>query len=180
MKGDPQRSLPRSVKRTGRPPHTFLKLCETMNVRFNQDMRFANEQMLVTLFVSRLSGNRSPWGSVQVATEFYYQRGRTDVVAYTADEVVIAVEAKLEDWRAAMHQAFRNRCFANQSYVLLPKHTALRAHCYAGEFNRRQVGICYIEDGGIVVLHPAPDSDPFEPWLAARAKQHIEAAGASA
>jgi hypothetical protein len=151
-----------------------------MNVRFDRDMRFENEQTLVTVFVSRLSGNSSPWRSVQVATEFYYQRGCTDIVAYTADEGVIAVEAKLENWRAAMHQAFRNRCFANRSYVLLPKQTALRAHCYAGEFDRRRVGICYVEDGGIVVLHPAPDCDPFEPWLAARAKQHIEAAGASA
>lgn len=143
-------------------------------------MRFENEQTMVTLCVSRLSCNRSPWGCVQVATEFYYQRGRTDIVACTANEGVIAIEAKLENWRAAMHQAFRNRCFANQSYVLLPKNTALRAHRYAGEFDRRRVGICYVEDGGVVVLHPAPDSQPFEPWLAARAKRHIEAAGASA
>lgn len=143
-------------------------------------MSFENEQALVTLFVSRLSGNRSPWGVMQVATEFYYQRGRTDIVACTANEGVIAIEAKLDNWRAAMHQAFRNRCFASQSYVLLPKNTALRAHRYAGEFDRRQVGICYVDDAGIVVLHPAPDSPPFEPWLAARAKQHIEGAGASA
>lgn len=143
-------------------------------------MRFENEQMMVTLFVSRLSCNRSPWGAVQVATEFYYQRGRTDIVACTANEGVIAIEAKLQDWRAAMHQAFRNRCFANRSYVLLPKNTALRAHRYVGEFDRRRVGICYLEDGVVVVLHPAPDSQPFEPWLSERAKQHIVAAGAGA
>ena len=142
-------------------------------------MCYENEQTLVTLFVSRLSADASPWGTVQVATEFYYQRGRTDIVVYTANDCVIAVEAKLQDWRAALHQAFRNRCFAHQSYVLLPKNTALRAHRYAGEFDRRQVGICYLEDGGIVVLHPAPDSDPLEPWLSVRAKLHIEAAGAS-
>lgn len=151
-----------------------------MNVRTNQDMGFANEQTLVTSFVSRMSADESPWGAVQVATEFYYQRGRTDIVAYTAEKSVIAVEAKLDDWRAALHQAFRNRCFAHQSYVLLPKNTALRAHRYAGEFDRRQVGICYLENaGGIVVLHPVRDSDPFEPWLSLRAKLHIEAAGAS-
>lgn len=180
MTDGPQQSLARHGPGKRGSPHASLKVCETISVRVNQAMGFKNEQTLVTLFLSRLNDNRSPWGSVQVATEFYYQRGRTDIVAFTADECVIAVEAKLLDWRAAMHQAFRNRCFANQSYVLLPKTTALRAHCYAGEFDRRQVGICYVEDGGIVVLHPAPDSDPFEPWLAARAKQHIEAAGAGA
>jgi hypothetical protein len=146
----------------------------------DQDMRFANELALVEVFVSRLSTNRSPWGTVQVATEFYYQRGRTDVVAYTADESVIAVEAKLEDWRTAMHQAFRNRCFAHRSYVLLPKSTAVRAHRYAAEFDRRQVGICYLENADIVVLHPATECDPLEPWLSQRAKLYIEAAGVSA
>jgi hypothetical protein len=143
-------------------------------------MFFANEQTLVTLFVSRLSADRSPWGTVQVATEFYYQRGRTDIVAYAADESLIAVEAKLEDWHTALHQAFRNRCFAHRSYVLLPKTIALRAHRYAGEFDRRQVGICYLEAREIVVLHPSIRSEPLEPWLSSRAKLHIEATGAGA
>ncbi len=142
------------------------------------DMSFANEQTLVTLFLSRLNAARSPWGTVQVATEFYYQRGRTDIIAYTADESVIAVEAKLADWRTALQQAFRNRCFAHRSYILLPKTAALRAHCYAGEFDRRQVGICYLEGGDIVVLHPSIKSEPLEPWLSLRAKVHIEATGA--
>jgi len=152
-----------------------------MNVLTNQEMTcFENEKTLVALFLCHLSADGSPWGTVQVATEFYYQRGRTDIIAYTADECVIAIEAKLEDWRSALHQAFRNRCFAHQSYVLLPKSTALRAHRYAGEFDRRQVGICYLEPGNIVVLHPSSDSAPLEPWLALRAKLHIEASGVSA
>lgn len=138
-------------------------------------MYFQNEQVLVSSFLSRLNSNRSPWGTVQAATEFYYQRGRTDVIACTTDESVIAVEAKLEDWRAALHQAFRNRCFAHRSYVLLPKHTALRAHRYLAEFDRRQVGICYLEGLEIVVLHQAAESSPLEPWLSVLARQHIQA-----
>lgn len=143
-------------------------------------MSFANERTLVTLFVSHLSADRSPWGAVQVATEFFYQRGRTDIVAYAADESLIAVEAKLRDWRTALHQAFRNRCFAHRSYVLLPKAAAFRAHRYAGEFDRRRVGICYLEDGDIIVLHPSIKSEPLEPWLSLRAKHHIDATGAGA
>jgi hypothetical protein len=144
-------------------------------------MAFTNEKTLVASFVNRLSAEGSPWGAVQVGVEFDYQRGRTDIVACTQDESVIAIEAKLKDWRTALHQAFRNRCFAHQSYVLLPEKTALRAHRWAAEFDRRQVGICYLEKGGIengdiVVLHPAPESDPVEPWLSVRARQHIETA----
>jgi hypothetical protein len=141
------------------------------------DMCFADEKTLVSAFVSRLSPDESPWGAVQVATEFYYQRGRTDIVACTPDDSVIAVEAKLQDWRTALHQAFRNRCFAHRSYVLMPKDTALRAHRYAGEFERRRVGICYLEETAIVVLQEVADATPIEPWLSLRAKRHIEEAG---
>lgn len=143
-------------------------------------MCFANEKTLVNSFISQLSADRSPWGVVRVAKEFDYQRGRTDIVAHTIDGSVIAVEAKLNDWRTAMHQAFRNRCFAHRSYVLLPKDMAMRAHRYAGEFDRRQVGICYLGDAEIVVLHSATKCDPLEPWLLRRAQMHIEVTGASA
>jgi hypothetical protein len=140
-------------------------------------MCFVNEKTLVDSFISRLTKGQSPWGEVQVATEFFYQRGRTDVIVCTEDQSVIAIEAKLSDWRSALHQAFRNRCFANLSYVLLPKETAVRASRYDGEFERRQVGICYIEGRGIVVLKPTNDSDPIEPWLSQRAKEHIGNSG---
>ena len=143
-------------------------------------MSFANEQILVTSFLSCLTASDSPLGAVQFATEFYYQRGRTDIVAYTTDESVIAVEAKLNDWRTALHQAFRNRCFAHRSYVLLPKNIAIRAHRYAGEFERRQVGLCYLEGGDIIVLQPSTESEPLQPWLSQRAKLHIESSGANA
>lgn len=142
-------------------------------------MTFSNEQALVDSFVSRLGARGAPWPAEHVATEFYYQRGRTDVV-FTVDDSVIAVEAKLQDWRTAMHQAFRNRCFAHRSYVLLPKTIALKAHHFAGEFERRRVGICYLENSMIVVLHTALESDPIEPWLSQRAKQHIVASGSAA
>ncbi len=141
-------------------------------------MTFADEKTLVATFVAHLSANASPWGTVQAATEFYYQRGRTDVIACTSDGCIIAVEAKLEDWRIALHQAFRNRCFAHRSYVLLPKSTALRAHRYTAEFNRRQVGICYLNDDEIVLLHDAEKGEPLEPWLSVQAKSHIRSAGA--
>ena len=142
---------------------------------------FDNEQALVASFIARLAANASPWGTVYAATEFYYQRGRTDVVACTEDDCVIAIEAKLEDWRTALHQAFRNRCFAHRSYVLLPKPIALRAHLYAAEFDRRQVGICYLDGTDIVLLHDVEGAEPLEPWLSLQAKWHIQSArGASA
>src|SRR5260221_66621 len=110
-----------------RPRRRRSNLCENWGVP--DEIRFANEGCLVSSFLECLR-TASPWGSVQAATEFYYQRGRTDVVARAADGRIIAIEAKLSDWRTAMHQAFRNLCFAHQSYVLLPVLAAFRAHRY--------------------------------------------------
>lgn len=140
-------------------------------------MSFVNEKALVDTFLSQLAAGRSPWGVVRVATEFFYQRGRTDVIVCTEDNSVIAIEAKLRDWRCALDQAFRNRCFAHRSYVLLPREAAVRAARFDGEFERRRVGICYLEGRQIVELKAANDSAPIEPWLSLRAKQHIENSG---
>lgn len=136
------------------------------------DFMFESEKILVDVFVSHLRSELSPWGNVQIATEFYYQRDRTDVVAHTEDDFMLAFEAKLQDWREALHQAYRNRCFAHRSYVVLPKSTALSAFRFRREFERRRVGICYVDGFELVVLHEASETDPVQPWLLDQAKAH--------
>jgi hypothetical protein len=143
----------------------------------NNNMVFTNERMLVETFVARLAGKSSPWGRLQLAREFYYQSGRTDVIGRMKDDSLVAVEAKLTDWRTALHQAFRNRCYAEWSYVLLPEKTARLAHRFTGEFDRRQVGICYLAGSKVVVLHSARRSEPLQPWISLRARQHIDSSG---
>jgi hypothetical protein len=140
-------------------------------------MNFANEQMLVDTFVCLLMENRSPWGIVCAGREFDYSRGRTDVVAICDTDTLIAIEAKLEDWKYALHQAYRNTCFAHRSFVLLPKAAALNAFSYAGEFEKRGVGLCYIDGAGIVILQEAAHTSPLEPWLAGEAISHVHKSG---
>src|SRR4051812_28310029 len=108
-------------------------------------MIFANERALVDNFVAILEGNETPWGRVRVAREFDYSRGRTDVIAAEDSGNIIAVEAKLKDWKYALHQAYRNTSFAHQSFVLLPKVMAMAAACFIGEFEKRGVGLCYLD-----------------------------------
>src|SRR5438105_2952246 len=104
-------------------------------------MTFANEKMLVSRLLSLLESQATCWGAVRVTPEFFYSRGRTDVVAVDEDESLIAFEAKLSDWKTALHQAYRNTCFAHSSYVVLPKKTALVAFRFVGEFEKRGVGL---------------------------------------
>lgn len=135
-------------------------------------MIFESEQKLVDRFVSLLGTARTPWGKVAFSREFDYSRGRTDVVALDGD-VLIAVEAKLEDWKIALHQAYRNTCFAHRSFVLLPQKVALAAGVFRAEFQRRGVGLCYIDSASLVILQDSPLSAPLQPWLSSQAISHV-------
>lgn len=132
---------------------------------------YASERHLVEDFLDQLS-RTSPWGAVSTRPEFPYQGGRTDIVAVDQAGRVIAFEAKLAKWRDALRQAYRNTCFAHRSYVLLPKEAAMRASRAGADFTRRQVGICYLEDG-VQILQEAAEVKPLKPWLSARAAQHV-------
>lgn len=125
---------------------------------------FSTEQELVDSFLEQLI-NGSPWNTSKFGTEFNYMRGKTDIIAISPFNEVIAIEAKLSKWRGALQQAYRNRCFANQSYVLLPFETAQIAYRHEYEFDRRGVGICCIQDENITILKEAIIDEPIQPWL---------------
>jgi hypothetical protein len=135
---------------------------------------FDSEGALVDKFLNCLR-TVSPWGKVMTGVEFFYQRGRTDIVAVDDSGCVIAFEAKLVKWREALQQAYRNTCFAHRSYVVLPKNTALLAHRYSAEFALRDIGICYIWQDGVIVLQEAGKADPLQPWLAHQAISWVTA-----
>jgi hypothetical protein len=127
---------------------------------------YKTERHLIQQFVRRLRDVRCPWGTVKVSREFDYDRGRADLVAVAEEgSHLIAFEAKLEKWRHALQQAYRNTCFAHSSYVILPRCTALRAQRYAGEFARRNVGLCYIDGDTINIVLLPKKNVPIEPWL---------------
>ena len=135
---------------------------------------FKTEAFLVNSFIDLLDCSSSPWGLVRIKREFFYSRGRVDVVALRDEDHVIAFEAKLKDWRKALDQAYRNTCFAHKSYVVVPEATALAAFAFVAEFKRRGVGLCYVDNvGGISVLEEPEVSTPIEPWIAALAAIHV-------
>ena len=135
---------------------------------------YSTEKMLVDQFVRVLAGEGSPWGAVSVSCEFFYSRGRTDVLALADGDLLIAFEAKLKDWRCALDQAYRNTCFAHKSYVVVPEATALMAFAYLAEFKRRGVGLCCVDNAGrISVLEEPEVSVPIEPWIANQAAIHV-------
>jgi hypothetical protein len=133
---------------------------------------YPTERCLVNQFVRHLQSEAEDWSLISVAEEFFYHRGRTDVIAITKDGNVLAFEAKLTRWRDALQQAYRNRCFAHQSYVVLPECTARLAERYAAEFSRRAVGLCYLADEEVVVVFDPTPAAPLQPWLTRQAAAH--------
>lgn len=132
------------------------------------------EQALVEAFTGQLSNLEvSPWGPLQFATEFSYLRGRTDVIAMNGLGEIIAFEAKLRKWREALHQAYRNTCFAHFSYIVVPEKVAMKAIRHFAEFSRRSVGLCYPSTHGIVVLLEPPKLSPLQNWLSEQAAHLI-------
>jgi len=125
---------------------------------------YTTEQELVDIFLKE-SHYKEPWATFRFETEFNYCRGKTDIIAISPDNEVIALEAKLSKWRTALQQAYRNRCFADKSYVLLPFSTAQTTVCHEHEFRKRGGGICTIVDNRIVILQEAVADEPIQPWL---------------
>lgn len=128
-------------------------------------MVFTDEQSLVRRFLEHIRDVSCPWGDIRVRPEFFYNRGRTDLVAVSEDGKVIAFEAKLKKWKSALHQAYRNKCFADFSYVILPEKCASCASQYSGEFARRGVGLCFVSENDLRIIHEATESAPLQPWL---------------
>lgn len=134
---------------------------------------FPSERALIDYFLSFLRSDSTPWGKLNMKTEFSYQRGCADIVAVTESGDIIAFEAKLSRWRDATHQAYRNTCFAHESYVVLPEAIAESARVHDHEFDRRGVGLCAIIDGSIDIIKPAKRGQPLQEWLSRNALNEI-------
>jgi len=141
-------------------------------------LQFALESDLVAAAIDVLAAGLDDWGVADFGLEFDYRRGRTDIVAILETGEVIAIEAKLRDWREALQQAYRNTSFAAESYILMPLEAAQRAAQNYLEFEVRGVGICTIGAGFLEVLHPARRHEqPLEPWLTERAAAFASSSG---
>lgn len=139
---------------------------------------FAYESELVAAAIQAFAAGLDEWGVVEFGLEFDYRCGRTDIVAVSGNGSIIAIEAKLRDWRGALQQAYRNTSFASESYVLMPHAAIPRVLAHAIEFSRRGVGICVVEPDALRVVHPARRrKDPLLPALSQRAAAFASSSG---
>jgi hypothetical protein len=144
-------------------------LTSTLDKGIRHSVGFRSETELVDRVIQFLNRRKTPWGRVQTLTEWDYRSGITDILARTKNNEVIAFEAKLADWRRAIHQAYRNTTFALRSYVVLPDQVARRAEKSVEMFTSYGVGLCACAERGLSILIEARTSDPLMEWLTKRA-----------
>lgn len=74
-------------------------------------------------------------------------------------DLVVSVEAKLRDWRKALHQAQRYRRFSDLTFVLLDGSRVASAVSNLEAFKRCNVGLVSLT-GAQVTLHFVPSKNP--------------------
>lgn len=144
--------------------HIIILLC------YNQ---FMLEKDLVSDFINIVQ-YKNPWGLISFNTEFNYNGGRTDLIGTNENNDVIAIEAKLIKWKTAIQQAYRNTCFANKSYVLLPKSVSDKICKYDQYFHNRGIGLCCLENNQIKIIIEAQEENPIMPSISKKALSYIE------
>ena len=135
---------------------------------------FETEAAFVQAFISKLQTGRTDFGRVQLATEWPYSSGSVDVLARTRNDELVAIEAKLADWRSAFFQAYRSTAYADHAYVLLPEVIAHRAERNRDEFCFRGVGLCAFDGRTIRVIIKSIAQNPLMPWVNERAHAHFD------
>lgn len=134
---------------------------------------FDSEKNLVHFFDTALMKENSPFSPECKAKEFDYREGRTDVIMSDKLGNLLAFEMKLEKWKQALNQAYRNTSFAHYSYVVVPLRTAQRAVKQEHEFIRRGVGLCSVDNSRIHIEIDARKCEPLRPWLTESAIEYM-------
>lgn len=135
---------------------------------------FTTEADFVDQFVGKLAKGRTAFGRVQITTEWDHRSGFVDVLTRSRRKGLVAFEAKLDNWKRAFHQAYRNTAYANKSYVIVPGNVADRAMRDREEFELRGVGLCSFDGTAVQVLIEATEQDALLRWLRERAHEHFD------
>jgi hypothetical protein len=86
---------------------------------------------------------------------------------------IISVEAKLSDWSRALVQAYRNRQFADESWVVLDHRFYKPALAQVERFQRSGVGLASVEVTGNLYIHYHA---PASPAISTTKRWHAQAA----
>jgi hypothetical protein len=137
------------------------------------EINYHSEESLADDWSRVVVRENSPVQCREVAREFDYASGRTDLVGLDPANRLHAFELKLSKWRKALDQARRNTCFAHYCYVVLPARSAQAALKAQDEFERHGIGLVIL-NGNVAALVVRPRwNPPLLPWLTEVALEYL-------
>ncbi len=103
---------------------------------------------------------RNKTETIKWAREVRSIKNRADLIYFERkDDAIIslfAIEAKLHDWRTALRQAYRNKLFADKTFVALPEQFSKSAIANIIEFRRVSVGLILVGSSSVRIVYNPP------------------------
>lgn len=142
-------------RREGFPSYDLAKVLTWLS-------NYEDNRINITTFNTILSGAKEREHVVDFLLEHNYLKVDKRNDAYIRNheyliglEEVVAIEAKLSNWKRGLYQAYRYKQMSNYSYVALDEQYIHRAIANIHEFERSGVGLIEVKDRNIVV-HYSP------------------------
>ncbi len=81
-------------------------------------------------------------------------------------QTIVAIEAKLTNWKRAISQAYKYHWFSHYSFVLLPESQVRSAKENLDRFKRLKVGLASIDsEGRVELIYTPPRRKPYSPSM---------------
>lgn len=132
------RLAPLLSEATARKIDTLAALSETTGASLTSTRRIFSE----LIDIGRIKKNRDTKQTFQIIP-----------ISNPPFKQVVAIEAKLRDWRRALVQAYRYIQFANESWVLIDHATSLSALKHQDHFHVYGVGLASFTTRGQLFIH---------------------------
>lgn len=136
-------------------------------------LRYPSEVDLVNQLAEWVACGAIAWLRPSLIREFDYASGRTDLLTLNVADQVVAFEAKLNNWRRAIDQAWRNTSFADKVFVVLPLECGRPAIQHQTMFEEVGVGLCLVSEDGMKVAIDSGQHQPVLPWLHRKARASL-------
>lgn len=101
--------------------------------------------------------------------------GIPDVMLYNGK--IIAIEFKLKNWKGAMKQAFRYKCFSFESYVFLDEKHIKKPLENLSEFERFNIGLCGVNNEKINMYYRPVEENPYSHEMELKARNLLTSIG---
>lgn len=126
---------------------------------------FVTEEKMVNICVNEL---QNEYQECEILLEPNGLFGIPDIMIKS--EEIISIEAKLKNWKRALIQAYKYRCFSKKSYVYMDDEYIEAPLENIDEFKKFNIGLAGVSNEKIKIYYEPEEMEPFSKNLYIKAK----------